>query len=77
MSESVNVVCQVCRVSLCSVCANKDNSRGRAVYGAWELCEPEPWAPVSFLPCRSPLYIYIYIYIYIYMCIYIYIYTHT
>ena len=38
----------------CVVCANKDNSRGRAVYGARELCEPEPWAPVSFLPYRSP-----------------------
>ena len=36
------------------VCANKDNSRGRAVYGARELCEPEPWAPVSFLPYCSP-----------------------
>ena len=39
-----------CAVFLCVfVCANKDNSRGRAVYGARELCETEPWAPVSFL----------------------------
>ena len=51
--------CQCCLsgvpcFSVCCVCTNKDNSRGRAVYGARELCETEPWAPVSFLPCRSP-----------------------
>ena len=49
-SESVSVVCQVCRVSLCvGVCTNKDNSWGRAVYGARELRKPGTWAPVSFL----------------------------
>ena len=50
----------------CVVCANKGNSRGRAVYGARELCEPEPWAPVSFLPCRSPQYYIIWCRYYIY-----------